>query len=74
MPVYFITDIGKRQSESGKISGKSDFAMAFKRIHAIISDRYQHFLKEIRTDLDGEITGWNQGTTETAGRTIQKSK
>ena len=48
--------------------------MAFKRIHAIISGRCQHFLKEIRTDLDGEITGWNQGTTETAGRTIQKSK
>lgn len=48
--------------------------MAFKRIHAIISGRCQHFLKEIRTDLDGEITGWNQGTTETGGRTIQKSK
>ena len=46
MPVYFITDIGKRQSESGKISGKSDFAIAFKQIHAIISERRDPFSTE----------------------------
>ena len=61
MPVYFITEISKRQSESGKISGKSDFTIAFKRIHAIISDRCQHFFKEIRTDLWWPYKSLNKG-------------